>query len=528
MRLKLLRGEIAELRSLPGRLLESPAKTVVPGSSGPPLKGGSAIGRYLVVGDVGSGGQADVYHVIDPDLRRDLVLKLSHRQSEDGDQRRDALLAEGRMLAALDHPGLVRIFDVGVLNGRPYLVLDLVKGRNLEQIYSDRRPSAREAARLIAEVAQVVTYAHQRGVVHGDITPRNILIDSHGRARLIDFGLSQIADAWGESGGPPGGTPEFIAPEVVPNGGPAQRAGPAGDVFGLGGTLYWLLTGEPPFAAPTGALALERARRCDIDFDALDRARVPARLSRLCREALAGNPADRPTAELLSAALKRASRRWITGRVAGAVTAVAFVGAGLVWGLPELWETDPVQEASVVQSAPEIGVFRHDRIHNLSNVLPLRTGDQVEISCHISPGHPAVMLWFNAAGQLKSFAPKRDVDGKVDRLIYPAPRRAAALEPPEGTDLIFFCRGEPVDLEKLQSSFPMGTPPPALPGENWLILRREAVNTEGPLADAPDDVLQKILQVEELMKEIDRKLLVHFKGVTGIAFPHYPANEARE
>jgi serine/threonine protein kinase len=528
MRLKLLRGEIAELRSLSGRLLESPAKTVVPGGSGPPLKGGSAIGRYLVVGDVGSGGQADVYHVIDPDLRRDLVLKLAHRQTVEGDQHRDALMAEGRMLAALDHPGLVRIFDVGILNGRPYLVLDLVKGRNLEQIYSDRRPSAREAARLIAEVAQVVAYAHQRGVVHGDITPRNILIDSHGRARLIDFGLSQIADAWGESGGPPGGTPEFIAPEVVPDGGPAQHAGPAGDVFGLGGTLYWLLTGEPPFAAPTGTLALERARRCDIDFNALDRARVPARLSRLCREALAANPVERPTSDFLAQALKRASHRWITPRGVALVFVVVLGGAALAWALHEELVPEHIQEAGVVQSAPEIGVFRHDRIHNLSNVLPLRTGDQVEISCHISPGHPAVMLWFNAAGQLKSFSPSRDVDGKVDRLIYPAPRRAAALEPPEGTDMIFFCRGEPVDLEKLQSSFPVGTPPPALPGENWLILRREAVNTEGPLANAPDDVLQKILQVEELMKEIDRKLLVHFKGVTGIAFPHYPAQEARE
>jgi hypothetical protein len=207
---------------------------------------------------------------------------------------------------------------------------------------------------------------------------------------------------------------------------------------------------------------------------------------------------------------------------------VAFVGAGLVWGLPEMWVTEPVQEASVVQSAPEIGVFRHDRIHNLSNVLPLRTGDHVEISCHISPGHRAVMLWFNAAGQLKSFSPARDVDGKVDRLIYPAPRGAAALEPPEGTDMIFFCRGDAVDIEKLQASFPVGTPPPALPGENWLILRRGAVNTEGPLTNVADEVLQRVQQAEELMKEIDRNLLVHFKGVTGIAFPHYPAHEARD
>jgi hypothetical protein len=362
--------------------------------------------------------------------------------------------------------------------------------------------------------------------VHGDITPRNILIDGHGRVRLIDFGLSQIADAWGESGGPTGGTPDFIPLEVVRNGGPPRHAGPAGDVFGLGGTLYWLLTGQAPFAAPTGALALERARRCDIDFDALDRARVPARLSRLCREALAANPAERPTADVLATALKRATRRWITGRGVAAVVAVALAGAGVVWGLHELWEPDPMQEASVVQSAPAIRVFRHDRIHNLSNVLPLRTGDQVEISCQISPGQRAVMLWFNGAGELKSFPTARDVDGKVDRLIYPGPNQATGLKPPEGTEMIFFCRGDPVDVEKLQDSFPVGTPPPSLPTQNYLELRREAVKLEGPLADAPDEILREIQQVEELMKEINRNLLVHFKGVTGIAFPHYPAHEA--
>ena len=527
MRLKLLRGEIAELRSLSGRVLDSPTKTVVAAGAGSPLPSGSSIGRYLIVGDLGSGGQADVYHVIDTDLRRDLVLKLSHAQSAEGDRRRDALLAEGRHLAALDHPGLVRIFDVGIYNGRPYLVLDRVKGRNLEQVYSDQLPSARDAARTMADVARVVAYAHQHGIVHGDITPRNILIGSDGRARLIDFGLSQIADAWGESGGPPGGTPGFLAPEVVPDGGRPPRASPASDVFGLGATLYWLLTGQAPFAAPTGAAAIERARRFDIDFDALNGGRVPARVARVCRQALARDPADRPTAGALADTLQWAARRWLTGRVAAAI-GVALVAGGLLWGLPKFWNPGRVPETSVVQSAPEIDVFRHDKIHNLSNVLPLRTGDQVEISCHISPGHSAVMLWFNAAGELKSFKPARDVDGKVDRLVYPAPRRAIALAPPEGTEMIFFCRGDPVDVDDLRASFPVGTPPPALPGENWLVLRRDVVNTEGPLNNVPDAVLQRILQVEELMKQIDRNLQAHFKGVTGIAFPHYAAHAAAE
>jgi Protein kinase domain len=525
MRVKLLRGEIAELRSLSGPHTGSLPKTVIAGSPGASLASGTAIDRYHVVGDLGSGGQADVYRVIDPELHRDLVLKLSHRQSADGDQFHDALLAEARLLAALDHPGLVRVFNVGLYEGRPYLVLDHVPGRNLEQTFAGKPPSVREAARLIAEVARVVAYAHRHGVVHGDITPRNILIDGQNRPRLIDFGLSKFENAWGESRGPRGGTPEFLPPEIVADAGQPPNSGPAGDVFGLGATLYWLLVGQPPFVASTPLGAIARARRCDIDFDALKRAGVPARVERICRQALAGDPHDRPAADLLADTLERASRRWLTRRVATAIGGAALVTIGLVWGLTELWEREPVEDANVVQSAPAIGIFHRDRIRNLSNELPLRTGDQVSITCDISQGRRAVMLWFNAAGELKSFSPVRDIAGKVDRLIYPAPHRATVLEPPEGTEMIFFCRGDPVDIEGLQSCFPIGNPPPAIPDLNWLELRRDAVETKGPLTGVPDDILQEIEHVEELMKDINRKLLGHFKGVTGIAFPHRRADQ---
>lgn len=138
------------------------------------------------------------------------------------------------MLAQLDHPGLVRVFEIGIHDDRPFLVLDYVPGRNLEQNYAATRPSILEAARLIAEVARVVAYAHRCGVVHGDVTPRNILIDIHGRPRLIDFGLSKIEDAWRDDAGPVGGTPSFLPPKVIPAFGQTAESGQAGDVFGLG------------------------------------------------------------------------------------------------------------------------------------------------------------------------------------------------------------------------------------------------------------------------------------------------------
>ena len=98
------------------------------------------------------------------------------------------------------------------------------------------------------------------------------------------------------------------------------------------------------------------------------------------------------------------------------------------------------------------------------------------------------------------------------------------LEPPEGTELIFFCRDGQIADDELRACFPVGTPLPRLPARNWLTLRRHEVTTEGPLHGIPNE----ILDVEKIMKEINRKLRRHFVGVTGIAFPHYPAAQSAE
>ena len=262
-RLRQLTAEVASLRSIT-RDWTPGTPTTSSGIGAATSVRPATIGRYVVLSDLGAGGQADVYRVIDPELGRNLVLKWSRQRRFEADGSRDALVAEGRLLAELDHPGLLRIFDVGIHDGRPYLVLEYVSGRNLQQHFAERSATPREAARLLADLADVVAYAHRHGVVHGDIKPQNVLIDPVGCARLIDFGLARLEDAWRAEAAASGGTPDFLAPELA--NASQTRPSEATDVFELGATLYWLLTGRPPFAAPTPSESLERARRGDIDW----------------------------------------------------------------------------------------------------------------------------------------------------------------------------------------------------------------------------------------------------------------------
>lgn len=516
-RMKKLSGELTELRKLSNSMsgqLDAPS-VIRDGDS--LLPNSTMIGRYVIVASLGSGGQADVYRVIDPNLGRQLVLKLSRQISSSDSQRRDAILAEGRLLAELDHPGVVRIFDVGIFDSRPYLVLEHVTGRNLEQTYAAKTPSAYEAAKLISEVASTVAFAHRRGIVHGDITPRNILIDADGHARLIDFGLSKFEDAWGEKSSLSGGTPEFLAPEAVPTEGRLRHAGPAGDVFGLGATLYWLLTSQPPFIGGTIAEILERARDCDIDFDAFRRAHVPGRIARICQQALAASPADRPAPHLFADELKRASRRWMSTRRLAAIAALIVFTAAMMLGLFVFLDDAPNDSVAVLHSTPTVSIFRRDGVRTLSNELPLRTGDRLAVSSNFSRGQAAVVIWFDTAGELKQLQPMRDVVDKIDRLIYPAPRKSFALDTPEGTEMFFFCRGQPISDDDLKECFPRREDIPILPPHNWVTLQRSETKVEGPLkSDVPDE----IVQLEGKMKEIDRQLRRHFQGVSGIAFPH--------
>jgi serine/threonine protein kinase len=534
-RIEELRGEVGALRSFSRRLDVSSDLTRplggVAAEGRPPFE---RIGRYLVVGVLNSGGQADIYRVIDSELARPLVLKLWRRSARSDDAHREAAVSEGRLLATLDHPGLPRVFDVGVLDDRPYLVLEYVPGRNLDQCFDRQRPTPAEAARIISEAAGVLAYAHRRGIVHGDVTPRNIMIDAEGRTKVIDLGLARFDDIWQVEGGRVGGTPEFLPPELAADG-PRRVPSPAGDVFGLGATLYWLLTGRGPFAAATVPNSLERARRGEIDFALLEMPGIPGRLSRLCRLALATEPGERPTAEELDRRLQRlakrrpAMRRDVLAIIVLLVALVAietfewFSGGRAKPGM----NGGNDDGRAVVFSVPAMTVIRHNVPVNLSNVLPLRTGDRFAITCNVHPKEPIVLLWFDAGGALHVLSSDRRKVEEVDIVSHPAWNRFERVAGPEGTDLIFACRGQQPADEDLRACFPVGQPPPPIPDNLLLRLTRRFFDRDGPLEPGSEAAVQ-VDRAEQFVSQIDVRLRQHFAGVRCLAVPHRGAVDETE
>jgi predicted Ser/Thr protein kinase len=306
-----------------------PAGTAGPEPTGPAERPG-AIGRYLVVDHLDGGAQGQVYRVIHPNLGQDMVLKLGRQPV--GDDERASLVAEGRLLADLEHINLVRIYDLDFHKGRPFLVMEYVHGRNLEDYARDEPVTPRRAAELVAKLAGALAMVHRKGVIHRDIKPRNILIDETGEPRLIDFGLARLRNAWSSPLATTwGGTLPFMAPEQARR--EHDRIGPRSDLFGLGAVLYFLLTGRPPFAGETQEEVWDRAQHCDFDASVLRTAGVPRRLERICLKALAAEPEGRYStagdlADALVAFLRRPRRLAFQ---AGALL-VAALAAG-AWSL---------------------------------------------------------------------------------------------------------------------------------------------------------------------------------------------------
>jgi eukaryotic-like serine/threonine-protein kinase len=201
-----------------------------------------------VVGRFAQGGQAEVYRVVHPQFHQDRVLKLAKEPV--GLDGRCEIIEEGKILSELEHRHLVRVYDLDFLGDRPYLVMEYIRGRNLEQFAKEEHVTPRVAAALVAKVAGAAFFAHRRGIVHRDIKPKNILVDEAGEPRLIDFGMARLRTAWSDDGNEhDGGTFAFMPPEQARFESPEdrQKVGPRSDVFALGAVLYFLLTGRAPF-----------------------------------------------------------------------------------------------------------------------------------------------------------------------------------------------------------------------------------------------------------------------------------------
>jgi serine/threonine protein kinase len=215
-------------------------------------------GRYELREEIGRGGMGVVHRARDRELQRDVALKVLRAGADPGDLAR-RLHREARVLASLEHPGMVPVHDVGVLaDGSPFYVMKLVRGRRLDEWAADR-PAMGERLRAFERICETMAFAHAHGVVHRDLKPGNVMLGAFGEVLVMDWGVAKVladvsvaasgATVDGETAaGTVLGTPGYMAPEQAA--GDARAIDARTDVYALGGLLHFLLAGSPPTAGP--------------------------------------------------------------------------------------------------------------------------------------------------------------------------------------------------------------------------------------------------------------------------------------
>jgi tetratricopeptide (TPR) repeat protein len=344
--------DLADL--LQGLRDETPPEPAVAAGADPGVP--RQLGDYRIEHELGRGGNGSVHAASDLRLGRKVAIKLLHEDLAARPTTVARLLREGQMLARLDHPGIVKVFEVGNHQGRPWLAMEFITGASLaeriERLRADgghSGDSLRQLVDLVAQVAAAIAHAHQAGIVHRDVKPSNILLRDASTAVLTDFGIARDDhDPALTQTGVVVGSPHYMAPEQAIGSG--ATADPRADVFALGATLYECITLSRAFDGPTAQSVLRAVLHEDPPDPRQQQRGMPADLVAIVQKALEKNPADRyASAEAFAADLRaflelrevsalattrltrwlrRARRNPLLG--ATAVLAVVLVGV-LVW-----------------------------------------------------------------------------------------------------------------------------------------------------------------------------------------------------
>jgi eukaryotic-like serine/threonine-protein kinase len=305
-----------------------------------PVPGRDATGRrFQVLRPLGQGGLGEVFVALDTELNREVALKQVRERFADSAESQRRFLLEGEVTGGLEHPCIVPVYSLGRYDdGRPYYAMRFIRGDTLEEVVQrfhesagqGRRERDLELRRLLGrflDVCNAVSYAHSKGWLHRDLKPSNIMLGPYGETLLLDWGLARkLGDASpqgreGDTVGVPDGTlagegssatrqgealgtPAYMSPEQAA--GRHDELGPATDVYGLGATLYHLLTGRPPLGGDDVGAILRKVERGDFPRPRQVNRGVPTALEAVCLKAVAPRPADRyPSAKALADDLER-------------------------------------------------------------------------------------------------------------------------------------------------------------------------------------------------------------------------------
>lgn len=263
-------------------------EAIVPGGLGP---GRIIAHRYRLLRTIGQGGMAVVYEAQDMNLSRRVAIKILRPDYSHDGAFVKRFQQEAMTVARLNNPNIVRVYDYGEYNGSPYIVMELVEGPSLEQVLEERGPlPINDAIQYMIEVCNAVEAAHHAGLVHRDLKPGNILLDSDGHVKVVDFGIARAAGgSQMTTTGTTIGTAAYFSPEQAQG----LEVGPASDIYALGVVLYELLTGRLPFEHENPiTLALMHVRD-QPPSPRLYNPRIPRSLESIILRCLSKDPAKR-------------------------------------------------------------------------------------------------------------------------------------------------------------------------------------------------------------------------------------------
>ncbi|MFO0849685.1 MAG: serine/threonine-protein kinase [Gemmataceae bacterium] len=372
----------------------------------------ATIASYDVLAELGRGGMGVVYKAQDRRLKRLVALKVVLAGGHAGAAERLRFQIEIEAAARLQHPNIVQVYEVGEEDGRPFMAMEYCPGGSLEDRLRDQPQPPREAAQLVATLADALHHAHRAGVVHRDIKPANVLLAEDGTPKVADFGLAKRldeADGLTQTGAIMGSL-GYMAPEQAA--GRTREATAATDVYSLGAVLYKMLCGRLPFDGPSQLETINSIVARDPVSIRVFQPRLPRDLATICHKCLEKKPASRyATADALAADLRRyltdqpilarplgpAERAWRWARRHPGLSAVLLAGVAmlLVVGACLAWSSyrsyrliadvnhvqRPLQELS--------GQIRHlDEVLTSSALLAAATGDTAwkdRYDAHIPP-----------------------------------------------------------------------------------------------------------------------------------------------
>jgi hypothetical protein len=502
------------------------------------------IARFEVIEVRGSGGFGIVYRAFDPDLQREVAIKVPRRECVEARGGTAAYLAEARTIAMLDHSGIVPVYEMGCIDdGRCYVVTKLMPGADLAQLIAASRPDFEPSAHLVACIAEALHHAHARGVVHRDIKPANILLDAEGNPLIVDFGLAMREDDFGSG---PGflGTLTYMSPEQAQDTGHLVDA--RTDIFSLGVVLFELLTGKSPYRGKSKRQLVEEIAVCDPRPVRQIDAAVPHELDRICQKARATRPADRyATAQdfandlraFLHKRAKTAMPRWAVPVAVGSVAVLAVVAIGAYW-LNSGSNRAPVAAPAaapapqVALSAPYLDmdhVVRDGDDYRFQAVttadVPLPDGDRVALDVHLLKGEEGFLYLFqyDEGRAPKRLWPLAEADlarqKKIKQLRYPGESSYIEVSSESGRTMIVAAvsstplgRSELTEVERVAFSFDDGTNQKpfyelVFPADE----RRPALRSKAP---------RQIVQLDpvRLRSSPQRELQRHFDAFTALVF----------